>query len=145
MIKVSQAVSSEIVFEKLIDTLMRTAIEQAGAERGVLVLSSAARLRIAAEATTSGDAVVVELRDDPLTAVALPESVLHYVMRTKETVILDDAAARPPFAEDPYIRQRQARSILCLPLISQAKLSRRALPRKQPDARALSRRPGSRC
>ena len=122
VIKVSQAVSGEIVFEKLIDTLMRTAIEQAGAERGVLVLSSCGEARIAAEAKTSGDAVVVELRDDPLTAVALPESVLHYVVRTNETVILDDAAARPPFAEDPYIRDRQARSILCLPLTSQAKL-----------------------
>ena len=123
VIKVSQAVSGEIVFEKLIDTLMRTAIEQAGAERGVLVLSSRDEARIAAEATTSGDAVVVELRDDPLTAVALPELVLHYVLRTNESVILDDAAARPPFAEDPYIRERQARSILCLPLISQAKLT----------------------
>ena len=35
MIKVSQAVSGEIVLEKLLDTLMRTAIEQAGAERGL--------------------------------------------------------------------------------------------------------------
>ena len=123
VIKVSQAVSGEIVFEKLIDTLMRTAIEQAGAERGVLVLSSWSEARIAAEATISGDTVVVELRNDPLTAVALPESVLHYVLRTNKTVILDDAAARPPFAEDPYIRDRQARSILCLPLTSQAKLA----------------------
>ena len=123
VIEVSQAVSGEIVFEKLIDTLMRTAIEQAGAERGVLVLSSCGEARIAAEARTSGDAVVVELRDDPLTAVALPELVLHYVVRTNKTVIIDDAAGRPPFAEDPYIRDRQARSILCLPLTSQAKLA----------------------
>ena len=52
----------------------------------------------------------------------LPESVLHYVLRTRESVILDDAAAQNPFAADPYIRQRQARSVLCLPLINQAKL-----------------------
>ena len=57
-----------------------------------------------------------------MTAAVLPESVLHYVLRTRESVILDDAAAQPPFAADPYIRQRQARSILCLPLINQAKL-----------------------
>ena len=43
-------------------------------------------------------------------------------MRTRESVILDDAATRSAFAEDPYIRERQARSILCLPLINQAKL-----------------------
>ena len=48
--------------------------------------------------------------------------MLHYVLRTQESVILDDAAAQSPFAADPYIRQRQARSILCLPLINQAKL-----------------------
>ena len=40
----------------------------------------------------------------------------------QETVILDDAAAQSSFAADPYIRQRMARSILCLPLINQAKL-----------------------
>ena len=48
--------------------------------------------------------------------------MLHYVVRTRESVILDDAAAQPAFAADPYIRERQARSILCLPLINQAKL-----------------------
>ena len=122
VIKVSQAVSGEIVLEKLIDTLMRTAIEHAGAERGLLILSRGARLRIEAEATTGGDTVAVQLRDQSVTASVLPESVLHYVLRTGESVILDDAAAQPPFAADPYIRQRQARSVLCLPLITQAKL-----------------------
>jgi C4-dicarboxylate-specific signal transduction histidine kinase len=101
---------------------MRTAIEQAGAERGLLILLRGAEPRIEAEATTDGDTVLVQLRDQPVTAAVLPESVLHYVMRTRKNVILDDAAAQPPFADDPYIRERQARSILCLPLITQAKL-----------------------
>jgi len=52
----------------------------------------------------------------------LPESVLRYVLRTHEIVILDNAAAQSPFGTDSYIRQRQARSILCLPLLNQAKL-----------------------
>src|SRR5271169_2973910 len=108
--------------EKLIDTLMRMAIEQAGAERGLLILSRGAEPRIEAEATTSGDTILVELRDASATACVLPESVLHYVLRTRESVILDDAASQPSFAADPYIRQLQARSILCLPLINQAKL-----------------------
>ena len=122
VITVSQAVSGEIVLEKLLETLMRTALAQAGAERGLLILSRGAEPRIAAEATTRGDTVVVHLRDEPVAPAALPESVLHYVLRTRESVILDDAAVQPPFAADPYIRQRQARSILCLPLIHQAKL-----------------------
>ena len=122
VIKVSQAVSGEIVLETLIDTLMRTAIEQAGAERGLLILSRGAEPRIEAEATTGGDTIVVQLRDQPVTASVLPESVLHYVQRTRESIILDDAAAEPPFAADPYIHDRHARSILCLPLITQAEL-----------------------
>jgi PAS domain S-box-containing protein len=69
-----------------------------------------------------GDAVVVQLRNQPVSAAVLPESVLHYVLRTRESVILDDAAAQSPFAADPYLRQRQARSILCLPLITRAEL-----------------------
>ena len=57
VIKVSEAVSGEMVLEKLIDTLMRTAIEQAGAERGLLILSHDTEPRIQAEATTIGDTV----------------------------------------------------------------------------------------
>ena len=122
VIKVSQAVSSEMVLEKLIDTLMRTAIAQAGAERGLLILSREAEPRIEAEAAVSGDTVVVELRDAPVAASVLPETVLHFVLRVRESLILDDAGADASFAVDPYIRQHKARSIACLPLINQAKL-----------------------
>ncbi len=122
VINVSQAVSGEVALDKLLDTLMRTAIEQAGAERGLLILPKGGEPRIAAEATTGGDAVTVHLLDRRASAAVLPESVLHYVLRTQESVILDDATAQPLFAADPYIRRRQARSILCLPLLNQAKL-----------------------
>jgi PAS domain S-box-containing protein len=64
----------------------------------------------------------VLLRDEPVTA-ALPESILHYVVRTRESVILDDATAENSFAADPYLHRHQARSILCLPLINQSKLT----------------------
>ena len=122
VIKVSQALSGEIVLDKLIDTLMRTAIEQAGAERGMLILARRAEQRIAAEATTAGESVMVHLRDEALLGTTLPESVLHYVVRTRESIILDDAAVQSSFATDPYIHQRQARSVCCLPLLNQAKL-----------------------
>ncbi|MGF6638312.1 trifunctional serine/threonine-protein kinase/ATP-binding protein/sensor histidine kinase [Paraburkholderia sp. MM6662-R1] len=123
VIKVSQAVSGAIVLEKLLDTLMRTATEQAGAERGLLILSDGGEQRIAAEATTGGDATQLQLRDVPVSAAMLPESVLYHVLRTRESVILDDAVAEPPFATDPYIREHRARSILCLPLMNQARLT----------------------
>src|SRR4029077_11966552 len=117
VIKVSQAVSGEIVLDKMLDTLMRTAIEHAGAERGLLVVLRGVERVIAAEATTNRDAVTVQRRDETATAAMLPEAVLHYVLRTHESLILDDAATQIPFANDPYVKQQHARSILCLPLL----------------------------
>jgi PAS domain S-box-containing protein len=122
VIKVSQAVSGEMVLEKLIDRLMRTAIEHAGAERGLLIVPRGDELQIEAEATASGEDVTVHLRDSAQTAAALPESLVRYVMRTQETVMLDDASSQNSFSADPYIVQRRARSILSLPLINQGKL-----------------------
>ncbi|HTI17411.1 MAG TPA: AAA family ATPase [Trinickia sp.] len=122
VIKVSQAVSGEIVLDNLIDTLMRTAMEQAGAERGLLLLLGEGEPRLKAEATTGGDAIRVKICDGPVDTSVLPEAVLHYVVRTRENVVLDDASTDSPFASDPYIRQRQVRSVLCLTLLVQAKL-----------------------
>ncbi|MGB8521325.1 MAG: sigma 54-interacting transcriptional regulator [Candidatus Acidiferrales bacterium] len=123
VIKVSQAVSSEIVLEKLIHTLMRTAIEQAGAERGLLILPRGDELHVQAEATTRGEDVTVHLRSAADSTAALPESVVRYVMRAREDVILGDAAAGSPFSADPYIGRHRARSIVCLPLVNQARLN----------------------
>ncbi|MBV8473452.1 MAG: AAA family ATPase, partial [Hyphomicrobiales bacterium] len=100
VIKVSQTISSEMMLEKLIDALMRKAIEQAGAERASLIVEQ----RIAAQAAISGESILVQLCDEPVTGTALPESILHYVVRTQEIVVLDDAAARNPFSADPYLR-----------------------------------------
>src|SRR5262249_41426692 len=122
VIKVSQAVSSEIVLEKLIDKLMRAAIEHAGAERGLLIAPRSEELHIDAEATIRGEDVIVQLREGACTPAMLPETLVRYAMRTQETVILDDASSQNPFAADPYIVGRRARSILCLPLINQRKL-----------------------
>jgi PAS domain S-box-containing protein len=122
VIKISQAVSSEIVLKKLIDTLMRTAVEHAGAQRGLLILPHGLEQRIEAEATTSGNSIFVELTDVPMADAALPGSIVQYVLRTRETVILDDASGQNSFSTDPYIAQHRARSVLCLPLLNQAKL-----------------------
>ncbi len=123
VIKVSQAVSSEIVLEKLIDTLMRTAIEHAGAERGLLILHQGAEQRIEAEAITSGETITVRLGETPVSGTNVPESIVHYVMRTQENVLLGDALVQNPFSADAYIGRQRARSILCLPLINQGKLT----------------------
>jgi PAS domain S-box-containing protein len=115
-------VSGEIVLGELIKTLLRIAVEHAGAERGLLILFSGDEPRIAADATTGRGQVEVTLRDAAPSPTELPESVLHYVIRTRKSVILDDSPAQNPFSADEYICQKRARSILCLPLVKQSRL-----------------------
>jgi PAS domain S-box-containing protein len=122
VIKVSEAVSSEIVLERLINTLLRAAVEHAGAERGLLILPRGEDYRIEAEAATGSDEVRVELTQASLTAAELPESVFRYALRTKENVLLHDACVQSAFSGDDYIRERHARSVLCLPILKQTRL-----------------------
>lgn len=122
VIKVSEAVSSEIVLERLIDTIMRTAIEHAGAERGLLILPVGDNYRIEAEATTTRDQVTVVQRPAEITARELPRSMLQYALRTGARVLLHDASTDNQFAPDPYFRDRRARSLLCLPLLKQTRM-----------------------
>jgi PAS domain S-box-containing protein len=122
VLKAAQAVSGEIVLGKLIERLMRIAVEHAGAERGLLVLFSGEEPQIAAEATTGRGLVDVTLRGTLVSPTELPESLLRYVIRTRETVIIDDALVKNPFSADEYIRWKHVRSILCLPMVKQSNL-----------------------
>jgi signal transduction histidine kinase len=122
VVKASQALSSEMVLDKLIEKLMRIAVEHAGAARGLLILITANEPRIAAEARTGGSNIEVTLRNAAVTSAELSESVLHTAVHTQDSVILDDASAQTPFSADEYVREKHARSVLCLPLVKQAKL-----------------------
>jgi PAS domain S-box-containing protein len=122
VITAAQAVSGEIVLDRLIETLMTIALKNAGAQRGLLILLEGDRLRIEAEGRADQKAVEVTMRREALTRADIPESLLHYVVRTRQSVILDDALAQDPFSTDDYIRKKRARSVLCLPLLKQAKL-----------------------
>src|SRR5262249_52985210 len=90
VVKVSEAVSGEIVLEKLIEALLLTAIEHAGAERGLLILPRGDELSIEAEANTNGNRVTVRLRARPVSSSELAESVVRCAARTQESVILGD-------------------------------------------------------
>jgi PAS domain S-box-containing protein len=122
VIRVSEAVSGEIVFEKLINTLMSSAIEHAGADRGLLILPRGDEYQIEAEAITRSDNVNVVLKQARVTAADLPKSVFHYVLRTKESVLLHDASSQNSFSADDYIRDHRSRSVLCLPILKQTRL-----------------------
>src|SRR5262249_24762199 len=120
VIKVSQAVSGEMVLERSVDALMRLAIDHAGAERGLLLLSRGNDLRLESEAVTSNDGIIVRQRDESVDA--HPDSIVHYVMRSRDIVLLGDASAHPTYSSDSYVRERKARSILCVPLVNDAKV-----------------------
>ena len=126
VIKVSQALSSEIVLPRLIEKLLRIAVENAGAGRGLLILlrggAQGGEPRIEAEATSGPGRIEVAVRQAAITPSDLPQSALHYVIRTQERVLLDDASADSVYSKDEYVRQKRSRSVLCLPIVKQAKL-----------------------
>ncbi len=121
-VKAAQAVSSEIVLESLVKTLLVIAVENAGAERALLVLLRDAKAQIVAEAATGPGGVEVIPRQRETTADGLPESILHYVLRSRTRVILDDATTSTLFSSDAYVKRVRPRSLLCLPLVEQTRL-----------------------
>ncbi len=117
VVKAAQALSGEMVLPRLIERLMTIALQNAGGDRGLLILPEKEDYRIEAEAWVSGDKVVV--RAAPIDAPSAPEAVVRYVLRTQKSVILDDASQPNLFSEDEYLRSRRARSVFCLPLVRQ--------------------------
>lgn len=123
VLKVSQAVSGEIVLPKLLDTLMRTAIEHAGATRGLLIVPWQDELRVEAEASAAAETVVVRLHDGELASAEMPDSIVRYVLRAGTSAIIDDTAFENPFSADHYVKRRRARAIACLPLLNQSRVT----------------------
>jgi predicted ATPase/signal transduction histidine kinase len=125
----SQAISSEIALEKLLEKLMKIEIENAGAQKGFLVLDKVGNLVIEAEGTVDSDNVTT-LQSVPIDSVdpksripLLSAAIIYYVARTQENLVLNDAAHEGQFIRDPYIVATQPKSILCIPLLHQGKLS----------------------
>jgi PAS domain S-box-containing protein len=121
-VKASQAISSEMALPALIEKLVRIAAENAGAERGLLILIRDGELRIEAEAITGPGGIEVVVLQAAVTPSDLPQSALHYVIRTQKGVLLDDASADSVYLEDEYVREKHSKSILCLPIVKQARL-----------------------
>ncbi|XGV97630.1 MAG: PAS domain S-box protein [Leptolyngbya sp. BL-A-14] len=124
VIKASQAISREIELEQLLRSLMQILIENAGAQIGYLILENSGEWRIeAACELAEGETVcATQVLQSIPTANQLPESIIQYVIRTQESVILNDATREGNFIHEPYIQQHQTKSIFCLPLLNQAKL-----------------------
>jgi PAS domain S-box-containing protein len=120
VLKASQALSGEIILNKLLASLLEIVIENAGAERGWLLQEQASGWVIEAQGSPGKVEVLPEMRVNPLT---LPVSILSYVARTQENLVLDDARQSGQFTRDPYILASKPKSILCLPLVNQGQLA----------------------
>ncbi|WP_242541304.1 GAF domain-containing SpoIIE family protein phosphatase [Phormidium pseudopriestleyi] len=123
VVKASQAIASEIVLDQLLDKLMRLTIENAGAQKGFLILPVDGKLSIEATGIVNGS------KDIAVQSVPIEESaqvcraIVHYVARTQSSVILNDAANAGTFTTDAYIVQNQPKSVLCAPLLNQGQLT----------------------
>jgi GAF domain-containing protein len=103
--------------------MLRPDLENAGADRGLLILPREDGYCVEAEARASGDKVEVMLSQAPITADTSPEALLRYVIRTRQSVILEDSSRPNLFSEDEYLRDRRPKSVLCLPLARQGALT----------------------
>jgi PAS domain S-box-containing protein len=124
LVKAWQAVSGEIALPRLMETLMTITLQNAGADRGVLLLPGGDCFEIAAEArASSGACVEVRLRRGAITCKDCPEAVVNTVIRTHESAILDDGAKPSADWDDPASCFHLPRSAFCLPLLRQGRLA----------------------
>lgn len=96
--------------------MLRIAIEHSGASRALLILPAAGGWRCVARASMRAGGLLVETREMALPAAGRPESLLQFVLRTRQTV-LDEALASVQFRDDPFVRRACPRSVLCMPLV----------------------------
>ncbi|HRI66125.1 MAG TPA: AAA family ATPase [Polyangium sp.] len=117
-----QTISREILLEKVVEQVMRIVLQDAGAERGVLLLSRQDKLIVHALCTTTTTHVAVA-PDEPLTERAeYANSIVRYVARTGELIVLDDAQHDARFGRDEHVVRGRVRSIACLSLMHQGRL-----------------------
>jgi PAS domain S-box-containing protein len=122
VVKASQALASEIVLEKLLETLMKIAIESAGAQRGILILEESENLAIAAIGLVEQAEIKIQPSLPQNFSQEVSPAIINYVRRTRTSLVVADAVNDSLFKSDSYIHQRQPKSILCVPIIKQAQL-----------------------
>ncbi|MEG4111000.1 ATP-binding protein [Microcoleus sp. Pol12A6] len=121
--KASEAIAGEIVQDKLLSRLMKILIENVGAQKGYLLLESQGKLLIEAEGAVNDERITV-LQSEPVeNCQKLSETIINYVARTKENVVLNNAPREGNFTNDSYIKARQPKSILCAALMNQGQLA----------------------
>jgi hypothetical protein len=122
IVKVSQTLSGEIQMEKLFQKVMKILIENAGAEKCYLILLDNDRFLIQAEGgvgLTSFPILQSLVVDNDE---YVPLSVIEYVSRTKESLVLNDAANDGNFTQSEYVLNKKPKSVICIPIVKQGQL-----------------------
>lgn len=123
LIRAAQAIAGELVVEKVLERLLKLAVQNAGARRGVIVLVRDEQLTIEASVTVDPDVVRIGPSVPVEGSADIPLTIVNYVRRTGEPVVLGDAASEDRFAADPYIRANDPKSILCLAIVRQGHIA----------------------
>ncbi|WP_224249441.1 trifunctional serine/threonine-protein kinase/ATP-binding protein/sensor histidine kinase [Hyalangium gracile] len=117
LVKAQQLVSGELVLERLATTLLLVAIDNAGAQDGALLLPRGGKYSVVAVSGSPAEGLSVGMDESQL-----PASLLSYIRRTREHVLIGDTSQPHPFSADPWFQRARARSVLCLPLVRQEEL-----------------------
>lgn len=119
VVKASQTLSGEIVLSCLLEKMMLLVIENAGAEKGFLLLPQKEQWFVEAESDLKSKKLNV-LQSIPIDKhQRIAATLIHYVARTQEHFVLDNASVEGQFIRDPYIVKYRPQSVLCVPLINQ--------------------------
>jgi len=120
VLKASQAISGEIVLDRLLGTLLDIIVENAGAESAVLALENDNEHLIQG-VKSAGEKARVMMAEPLRHSVAVSKGIVNFVIRTSEHVVLADPALRGKFRNDPYVRNRHPKSVLCAPVSHKGK------------------------
>jgi PAS domain S-box-containing protein len=123
LVNASQAMSTEIELPKLIETIMTIALENAGADRGFLILPYSEGYRVEVEAKAMGAGTGVRQHRSAIAETECSEAIVNYAIHTQKSVILDDVSRPNPVFEGAYLHSGAARSVFCLPLLRRGKLA----------------------
>jgi predicted ATPase/serine phosphatase RsbU (regulator of sigma subunit) len=118
ILQASQSLASEIELRKLLATIMKIITENAGAQRGVLLMAQEGSDALLVEAEYMFDGTITVLQGTPLDVnTSIPLSVINYVNKTGKNLVLDNAFLQGLFMNDPYIIRNRAQSIVCSPIM----------------------------
>ncbi|MGI9328455.1 MAG: protein kinase domain-containing protein [Pseudomonadales bacterium] len=125
VLRAAQTLSGEILLDRVLSKLLRLALEHAGAQKAVMLLrGDSGGLSVEAIAQVDGDSSRRLSPPEPIeTSNEVPISVVQFVARTKDVLVLADATQEDVFTQDPYVTQNLPLSVMCLPIVHRGQVT----------------------